>query len=411
LGGLVACCLLLLTPSAYASPPVNDNFANREALSGSLPLEAVGTNAEATKEAGEFIPGLSPAGHSVWFEWEATSSGWVTIGACDSEFPLMVAIFTGTEVNELTQVVSGNAAEGPSCPFQQRQYTFRAQSGAKYEIAVDGNNFFVPPATPPVTEGTFALRIEATPPPPNDSFANATVLSAPVEEEPGGQRFYLVDTNGYNWAATTEASEPFYGTGAGASVWYSWTAPESGTYRLNGPCCGNALNWGLYTGESIGQLNQMLAATGSAETSLVGGTTYRIAVYGNSDLATGEPSMESFNFLISANLPPLPSPGASGGGAPAPQDKDTTSPETSISKSVLKRLPPIFIFRFHSNEPGSTFRCSLDRQPQSRCPSVERFGSHLKPGRHVLRVFAVDPAGNQDPTPATARFKMPKKPS
>ncbi len=401
--GLIACCLLLFAPAAFATPPANDDFANREVLSGALPLEASRTNLEATKEAGEFIPGLSPAGHSVWFEWEATSTGWVTIGACDSGFPSTVAIFTGTAVNELTQVVSGNAAEGPVCFYQQRQYTFHAQEGAKYEIAVDGNSFYVPPAGPPATEGAFTLKLEATPPPPNDSFTNATVLSAPIEEEPGGARFYLANARGYNWSATTEAGEPFYGTGAGASVWYSWTAPESGTYRFNGPCCGNGLSWGLYAGDSVAQLNQILAATGSAEVSLLGGATYRIAVYGNPDLTAGEPSMASFSFLISAILPPLPSQPASSGGAPTPS-ADGTPPETEVAKSVLKRLPPIFVFRFHSSEPGSTFRCGLDGQPPARCPSVKRFSS-LRPGRHVLRVFAVDRSGNEDPTPAIARFR------
>jgi hypothetical protein len=410
--GLAVCCLLLLVPTALANPPTNDDFANRKVLSTALPLEVSGTNVEATKEAGEQLnPGLSPAGHTVWFEWKATSSEWVTIGACDSEFQSTVGIYTGAAVDKLTQVVSGNAAEGPDCPYQGRQYSFQAQSGTEYEVAVDGNGFYVPPSTPPATEGTFTLKVEATPPPPNDSFADATVLSAPIGEEPGGQRFYTVHTAGYNWTATTEPNEPFYGTGAGASVWYSWTAPESGTYDFDGPCCGSGLNWGLYVGESLGELNQMLAATGSAEVSLVGNTTYRIALYGTPDLVTGEPSRASFGFLISANLPPLPSQRASGGFTPAPPDKDTTSPETSISRSVLKRRPPIFTFHLHSNEPGSTFRCGLDRQPPSPCRPVERFGSRLRPGRHVLTVFAVDPSGNQDPTPATARFRMPKKPN
>lgn len=215
----------------------------------------------------------------------------MTIGACDSDFPLIVAIFTGNGIGELTPVASGNAAEGPDCPYQQRQYSFRAQSDTKYEIAVDGNAYYVPPGGPPTTEGAFTLRIEATPQPANDSFANATVLSAPIGEEPGGDRFYFASANSNNWTATTEPGEPFYGIGSGASVWYSWTAPVSATYRLNGPCCGSGLNWGLYTGESLDQLSQMAAVTGDAEASLVGGTTYRIAVYGAPDLATGEPSM------------------------------------------------------------------------------------------------------------------------
>lgn len=85
---------------------------------------------------------------------------------------------------------------------------------------------------------------------------------------------------------------------------------------------------------------------------------------------------------------------------------ESLPPDTKIFKSVLRRRPPIFVFHFQSTEPGSTFRCKLDRHPFATCPSSQRFG-HLKPGRHKLEVAAVDAAGNEDPTPAVARFKVP----
>jgi hypothetical protein len=388
--------------------PANDDFANREVLSGSLPIEVTRSNVEATKEAGEFIPsGPAPAGRSVWFEWEATTTGWITVGACDDEFPTILAIFTGSEVGNLTQVASGNQDEGPDCPYSQRQYTFKAVNGTKYAIAVDGNVFHMPEAPMPVVEGKILLRIAPTPPPPNDDFANATLLEAPISEEPGGDRFYLADARGYNWTATTEVGEPFYGTSSGASVWYSWRAPESGRYRFGGPCCGTGLNWGLYGGDSLADLTPFLAATGSAEVEVSVGTTYRIVVYGTPDLDTGEPTMGSFGFLISANLPPLPpaSPRASGSSGGAPPD--LLAPETTISKRVLRRMPPILTLRFHSSEVGSTFRCRLDGRPFAVC-GFSRTYSTLKPGWHKFEVFAVDAARNKDPTPATARFKIPQ---
>src|SRR5262249_35302514 len=161
------------------------------------------------------------------------------------------------ELEHLTQVVAGNPAEGPSCPYSQRQYTFKATDGTKYVIAVDGNIFHLPEAPMPVTEGEVILRIEETQPPANDDFADAHVLSAPIGEEPGGDRFYFASAMGSNWEATTEGGEPFYGANSGASVWYSWTAPESGKYLLGGPCCGPGLNWSLYTGQALGGLNQV----------------------------------------------------------------------------------------------------------------------------------------------------------
>jgi hypothetical protein len=71
----LVCTLSALTAtSAWAAKPANDDFAQREVLpvgfAGGLPVEATGSNVEATKEEGEFLPGLAPAGHSIWFEWK-----------------------------------------------------------------------------------------------------------------------------------------------------------------------------------------------------------------------------------------------------------------------------------------------------------------------------------------------------
>src|SRR4029077_16287069 len=42
--------LLALPASALAAPPANDDFADRQVLSGPLPVEVTGSNEEATKE-------------------------------------------------------------------------------------------------------------------------------------------------------------------------------------------------------------------------------------------------------------------------------------------------------------------------------------------------------------------------
>ena len=62
------------------------------------------------------------------------------------------------------------------------------------------------------------------------------------------------------------------------------------------------------------------------------------------------------------------------------------------------------MFRFLSNEPGSTFTCRIDGGLVRFCP--KRLGRRFAVGRHVLRAMAVDGAGNVDKTPATFRFKV-----
>jgi hypothetical protein len=404
---LLVACGLVAPAGALAAAPANDAFANRELLAADVlsegPIGVTRTNVEATSEGGEFISPFA-AGHSVWFEWEAKGTGWVSIGACQGGFPTIIGVYTGTEVDKLTAVASGNGDEGPGC-FNQRQYTFKAKGGTKYVIAVDGNGFFVEPPAP-VTEGEFTLRIEATPPPSNDDFASAPPFVGTISEEPGGARVYFAHVQGYNWGATTELNEPKDSPSYGATVWYSWTPPETAKYLLGGPCCGTGLNWDLYTGNSLEGLSENLAATGSAEYMATGGTTYRIAVYGIPDAETEEPSMASFGFNISANLPPLPPDTTTPNPFEAIPMPDTTAPQTTLVKSKLLAASRSAKFWFSSSETGGSFLCRLDGKPFKPCGSPKGY-RHLKPGRHTFRVKAVDAAGNADASPLVAHFRFP----
>jgi hypothetical protein len=390
--------LCVAPASALAVQAGKDNFAEREPLEGSLPIEVTRSNVGATEESGENISPFA-AGRSIWFEWEATNTGWTTIGACGSDIAAVVGIFTGTELASLTKVVSGNAAEGPQLCGGEREYTFKAEAGTKYVIGVDANAFYMPPAEPPTTQGNVVLRIESTPPPPNDNFANATMLDGSVTEEPGGARFYGVFVQGYNWNATTEPGEFPYGTNSGASVWYRWTPPETAKYRIDGPCCGMGLNFALFSG-GFGIENEMLAATGSAEVTVNGGATYWISVYGTPQMGASEPSMSSFNLGISAELLRLSS-------NPPPPAPDTTAPETKIDKSNLRIATRTAKFWFSASEPVRGFQCQLDKGNYKLCGSPRAY-KHLKPGKHTFRVKAVDVAGNVDVSPAIVHFKIPK---
>lgn len=98
----------------------------------------------------------------------------------------------------------------------------------------------------------------------------------------------------------------------------------------------------------------------------------------------------------------LPSPA----GEPKP---DLTPPRTSLYRrpahvASSKRRRRRVSFAFNSNEAGSTYRCRLDRQRFRTCVSPRRY--RVRAGRHVFRLYAIDPAGNRDRTPVVYRFRI-----
>jgi DNA-binding beta-propeller fold protein YncE len=96
--------------------------------------------------------------------------------------------------------------------------------------------------------------------------------------------------------------------------------------------------------------------------------------------------------------PPCSSPAGAAGA-------DTTPPNTKIGKHPQKKTRKRRAkFTFSSNEPGSSFKCKLDRKPFKPCRTP--LTKKVKPGKHRFRVEAIDPAGNVDPTPATFSWKV-----
>jgi hypothetical protein len=105
----------------------------------------------------------------------------------------------------------------------------------------------------------------------------------------------------------------------------------------------------------------------------------------------------SFDWAPKPVAPPPP---------PPPVDKDP--PQTKIVKGPKGKIRSHNVkFRFSSNEPGSSFRCKLDRSKFKPCSSPKRY-RNLKAGKHVFQVFAIDIAGNADTSPAKRTFKVLK---
>jgi hypothetical protein len=129
---------------------------------------------------------------------------------------------------------------------------------------------------------------------------------------------------------------------------------------------------------------------------------------GNTHTPAGSLADGSYTFRVraidQAGNPSSPATQAFTVTTPGPLD--SIPPETTIvkgpKKKTTKRRPG---FQFGSSEFGSAFQCQLDAGQFQPCSSPFK-PPKLRLGKHVLRVEAIDPAGNVDPTPAVKKFRV-----
>lgn len=95
-----------------------------------------------------------------------------------------------------------------------------------------------------------------------------------------------------------------------------------------------------------------------------------------------------------------------------PSSPDRTPPQTRL----LGRPPALLtttkprrrvVVRFAAGEAGAGFRCRLDRRPYRACTSPRAY--LLSPGRHTVRIVAVDRSGNADSTPAIVSVRIRRR--
>ena len=248
--------------------PDNDDFADAVPIDGSV-AEVLGDTLGATQEPCEPVHDDNYYDPSVWFTWTAPKTGGVTLDTTASDFPTVLGVYTGDELCSLARV----ATRVLSWAGQPAKRAFRAVAGVTYRIALDGQR---------AKMGNYRLSLTQTDPPANDPFENA--------EELTGETPYV---SGTNFGATGEAEEPAPSGPDGASVWYEWTAPSSGTASLSMPTRDFVAGMVVYTGDAVGALTE-LAQGHNWETvnfRATAGTTYRIAVHGGTGPAQGDFSL------------------------------------------------------------------------------------------------------------------------
>jgi hypothetical protein len=270
--------LAFLAVPASASALTN-NFADSAANpqgSGKDWIETDFANlSSATKETGEPNHAGFPGGHSVWVSWQFYEDTDTAATACGAKgADLLIAVYTGSAVNELTEVGSDSEESEKGCVSVR----FDAEEGVTYRIAVDAKS------SPGTTPATFTMGRY----PANDDFADAIVLSefpTSISVDPG--------------LAGPEPGEPPQGEHEpGNSTWYRWTAGKSGPVSINNCAKWPDLYATVYSGPTLEELTPiatpMFVGGICDETRFVAeeGVTYSIRIAG----FTGKGSKMSVDF-------------------------------------------------------------------------------------------------------------------
>jgi subtilisin family serine protease len=320
---LITTSSLRLEKALFGGTPlvVNDRFVNATTILGPSGL-VEGSNYPSTKELGEpFHAGIG-GGSSVWFGWQTPAffPGRLQ-GSLDtilSSFDTALAVYTGTDLANLTEVTANDDAPGTN----RSRVTFAMAQNEQYWIAVDGFGGL---------EGDVGMFWQAT-----DS--NLFTGRRPIAGASG-------QTTSTNIFADKELSEPAHaGKAGGASIWWSWTAPFSGSFVFD--TFGSAIDTllAVYTGEAVPLLVPVVAdddSGGGGASRLVlvaqAGTTYQIVIDGDLG-ATGDVVLNwaptAVNDRLEVHVHGLGSVSGLGIACPADCEEDLP-PATSVTLTAV----------------------------------------------------------------------------
>ncbi|MEN0653765.1 MULTISPECIES: S8 family serine peptidase [Hyphobacterium] len=309
--GTFGAILEIISPEDNRSP-LNDNFADATDVVG--PLSSFrGTNRYATRQPG--FPDLRGGGHSQWWRFVPESDGRAYITTEGSivydgisAWPLInFEVFEGASYEQLDLIQLGSrisSFEGAS--INHFQSYFDVDAGQTYYVKLDSMPGAPAPDSP---HPPYRLTIGWGQNPLNDDFADAISIA------------FGETIHGQNRFASGETDEPtediFYDLmreREELGVWYRWTAPETGRYRINATSAFINPQIAVYTGSEVDALSLVrgVAHNGGPPPALtpfvfdfdaVAGTTYsiRVSSYMRQQgdftfwLSPGAPSNDSLN--------------------------------------------------------------------------------------------------------------------
>jgi outer membrane protein assembly factor BamB/subtilisin family serine protease len=215
--------------------PANDNFANATTLSGAS-AQGTARNNSATLEAGEpRILGFEGGG-SVWYKWTAPRSGRFQVSAFSQDFDTVLAIYTGSSLNTLNLVLSGdNTDSGPGLTNADSRCDLNATAGTTYYFQADtkaGN-----------ARGTIVVSV-------TDSLWQFSTDGGAITSAPA------IGADGTIYAGAVSPDRRLYALTPDGAL--KWTYTAGGTIDVSAVAIGN--DGTLYLGTGDGKFTALTAA-------------------------------------------------------------------------------------------------------------------------------------------------------
>lgn len=278
LAASIAACIILtgvVTPTALAVAPANDDFASPVVLDGfpaSASIDATAATRAIDDPVCDFYWWHPLQEPTVWFAWTAAADGEVALDTAESEYPglMNVGIYTGSR-GALEEI----GCATPDYKWDNPHVTgrFSAAAGTTYYFMLSN------------AQGQVDVTIEVAPSPANDEFGSATVVAGIPWHE-------VTDANGAHRSATDPECATYASQGT-QTIWYAYTPETSGWIEAsnNGTLNDYYQSLGVYTGNE-GSLVEVACDAGDPLATPSGsdvrfyataGTTYHFMIENASD--------------------------------------------------------------------------------------------------------------------------------
>ncbi len=246
--------------------PANDDFLSATSIGGA-PVRVSLDTSSSSAEGNEPRHAGQAAARSVWWYWTPDVTGPVRITTAESDFDTILAVYTGSTLQNLRKVASNDDSAGGKTSAVE----FPASKGNVYYIAVDGHD---------ISGGRVDLQIAQSASPLNDNFANRAEI-----------RGNNIQVSASNSMATKQDGEPEHsGENASKSLWWTWKSDYTAPVRISTVGSDFDTVLAVYSGGEIGGLKPIVSNNNINDglTSTVWflaeqGKTYQIAVAGQSD--------------------------------------------------------------------------------------------------------------------------------